>query len=36
MTINNLLNVKSRDELREWLMHNYDKEMSSVAVQKIA
>mgnify|MGYP000582492160 CR=1 FL=1 len=24
MTINNLLNVKSRDELREWLMHNYE------------
>ena len=26
MTINNLLNVKSRDELREWLMQNHDKE----------
>ena len=26
MTINNLLNVKSRDELRKWLMRNHDKE----------
>lgn len=26
MTINNLLNVKSRDELREWLMQNHYRE----------
>ena len=25
-SINNLLNVNSRDELREWLMQNHDKE----------
>lgn len=36
MTINNLLNVKSRDELREWLMQNHYRETSSEAVQKAA
>lgn len=36
MTINNLLNVKSRDELREWLMQNHDKETSAGSVQKAA
>lgn len=36
MTINNLLNVKSRAELREWLMQNHDKEASAGFVQKAA
>lgn len=36
MTINNLLNVKSRDELREWLMQNHYRETSSGSVQKAA
>lgn len=26
MEIHNLLKAKSRGELREWLIHNYDKE----------
>lgn len=34
MTINNLLNVKSRDELREWLMQNHDKEPECWVVVK--
>ena len=34
MTINNLLNVKSRDELREWLMRNHDKEPEGWVVVK--
>ena len=34
MTINNLLNVKSRDELREWLMRNHDKETECWVVVK--
>lgn len=34
MTINNLLNVNSRDELREWLMQNHDKEPECWVVVK--
>jgi hypothetical protein len=34
MTINNLLNVKSRDELREWLMQNHDNEPECWVVVK--
>lgn len=34
MTINNLLNIKSRDELREWLMRNHDKETECWVVVK--
>lgn len=34
MTINNLLNVKSRDELREWQMQNHDKEPECWVVVK--
>ena len=34
MTINNLLNVKSRNELREWLMQNHDKETECWVVVK--
>lgn len=34
MTINNLLNVKSRNELREWLMQNHDKEPECWVVVK--
>ena len=34
MTINNLLNIKSRDELREWLMQNHDKETECWVVVK--
>lgn len=32
--MNNLLNVKSRAELREWLMQNYDKEPECWVVVK--
>lgn len=34
MTIDNLLNVKSRDELCKWLMQNHDKESECWVVVK--